>query len=135
MAKQYLRGSFGKDIVCLLPIGYILGLINPGFKILWAIKSLRILNLSCYFDHEMISYLIRTPILTTILNSIFEIEVDEVKIESQRERAKTVLMRVRLVKLYLGLVCLTYFVGLNWFLFTQLSEQSFFKSNERHSSI
>lgn len=54
LIERYFKGQFPYDLLVLLPIGYLMSLIDSKLKFFWVIKAFRITKVNYYLSDRMI---------------------------------------------------------------------------------
>ena len=122
VAVEYLKTEFLTDLVVFLPLGGILSLYDKRFEIFWLIKAIRIKDLHNYLGIRQFQPIINSFIefkqQYTLKNPLKKDEMNEDFIYI----AQKIYLRnmVKIMRLILYIIFITYFVGQYWFIIVDL---------------
>lgn len=121
---DYLKGDFIKDLIPFLPITFVFLGVNKYFRYFYLLKVLRIINcLEMQFTQLGINF-IKDMIKLNIENNIkSDPRVGEDIIEDHNKINQLLVVNylAQTVQLSIAMTTLSYFFGIFWFIFTDLS--------------
>ena len=119
VAQNYFTGAFLFDLVCFLPLGFLFSLIDPRLKFMWLIKTFRLKSLKFYLSQKFFDQWIVGYIEYKQSHSLHD---EEKKYSTNQDlnyitRKIYVKYWVKLLRIVLIILLITYFVGQYWIIY------------------